>query len=114
MAATATGNENLLKLLSAGDLATNELYYHRDCYKELVNEYNRKSADNSSKETDDSWIKATAFSTLVDYILLEEEANPGSVFKVIDLENIYVEQLKKYGIKEASHTTRCVNDYWRM
>lgn len=104
--AAATGNENLLKLLSAGDLAANELYYHGDCYEQLVNEYNIKSANNSSKQTDHSWIKATAFRVLVEYILLEEEANPGSVLKVIDLEKIYFEQLNKYGIKEALHTTR--------
>ena len=39
-----TGNENLLKFLSAGDIAAYVLHYHGDCYKELVNEYNIKRA----------------------------------------------------------------------
>ena len=104
--ANVTENEELLKLLSTGDLAANEKYYHGDCYKELMNKYNRINAGTSSKEFDIQWMKARAFSCVVDYILSEEDANPGSVFKVIELERNYIQQLDEYNIHEASHFTR--------
>ena len=83
--ANVTENEKRLKLLSTGDLMANELYYHGDCYKELMNKYNRINAGISSKEFDKQWMKARASSCVVNYILSEEDTNPGSVFKVIEL-----------------------------
>ena len=71
-----------------------------------MNKYNRINAGTSSKEFDIQWMKARAFNCVVDYILSEEDANPGSVFKVIELERNYIQQLDEYIIHEASHSTR--------
>ena len=62
------GNNSLLSLLSRGDLAANEIYYHRNCYIEMVNECNRCDRLNNSENVDRNWKKARGFDKVINYI----------------------------------------------
>ena len=56
MAATV-GNEFLLKTVVSGDLAANEFFYHRKCYKDLVRQYNKLISERKFDTNDNDWIK---------------------------------------------------------
>ena len=43
-------NKPILAKLSSGDIATNELIYHKFCYKDFVNKYNQKMLVESNQE----------------------------------------------------------------
>ena len=46
--ALVLGNNHVLAKLSSGDIASNELYYHSNCYKRLLYDYQQSR----TKETD--------------------------------------------------------------
>ena len=100
-----TGNDALLSLLSRGDLAANEVYYHKACYKNMLNESDRCDKLNNSENVNRNWEKARAFDKVINYIFEQEYLYPGSDFKVIDLNNMYVKQLQVYGIERQTQTT---------
>ena len=48
--ATDLDNKPILAKLSSGDILSNELNYHKTCYKDFVNKYNQKSLAESNRE----------------------------------------------------------------
>ena len=48
--ATDLDNKPILAKLSSGDILSNELNYHKSCYKDFVNKYNQKSLAGSNRE----------------------------------------------------------------
>ena len=103
--ALKVGNESLLSLLSNGDVASNELYYHGNCNISMWNECIRIDQAND-KEMENIWKKAQAFDNVVNYVIEKEAVDPGSVFTVKKLKNMYIENLRVYGIEEQWQTTR--------
>ena len=49
---------------SMGDLAANELYYHKVCYSDYYNAYCRQQTQ-SCIETDEQWIKSISFNKII-------------------------------------------------
>ena len=48
----------------------------------------------TDEKADHAWIKTKAFNYVVSYIYQAKDIKPGSVFNVIDLDKIYLEQGK--------------------
>ena len=103
--ALKVGNESVLSLLSNGDVASNELYYHGTRNNAMWNECSKIDRMND-KELENNWKKAQSFHNVVNYVVEKEAVDPGSIFVVKELNNMYVENLKVYGIEEQCQTTR--------
>ena len=98
------GNDRLLGLVSSGDTASNELFYHGKCNLEMWNECNR--IDAISKSSDINWRKAQAFHSIVTYIIETMTEDSGTSILVKEMNQRYVDSLKEYGIEEKCQTTR--------
>ena len=53
--ALAVGNDGLLKAVSVGDLAANEISYHKNCYKTLVANYKKVTEKGSNDKQNVAW-----------------------------------------------------------
>ena len=104
--ALTVGNTSLLNLLSSGDLASNEIYYHSRCYKDMQNEYKSINSINASENMEKKWIKAQVLDEIVRYVIETEHSVPGSTFIVLELNAMYADKLKKYDVIEQLQTTR--------
>ena len=104
--ALKVGNETLLKHLSTGDASSNELFYHSQCNKDLYNQCIKIDKENSSRDIETKWRRAQAFESIVSFLLEQEAVEPGSTFGVKDLNKLYIENLKSFGIEEKTQTTR--------
>ena len=102
--AAKVGNSSLLNLLAQGDLASNEIYYHRRCYSDMVRYCEKLEKDESIMGV--KWKKAAIFDSIVSHNLDAEAENPGSTFAARKLNAMYVEQLQIHGIQEKVNTTR--------
>ena len=102
--AARVGNSSLLNLLAQGDFASNEIYYNRYCYNDMVRNCEKLEIDESI--TDVKWKKAAIFDSIVSHISDAEAENPGSSFAARELNSMYVEQLQAHGIQEKVNTTR--------
>ena len=60
----------------------------------------------SSDAIENKWRQAQAFDSIVSYVLEQETVDPGSTLVVKDLNELYVENLKSFGIEEKTQTTR--------
>ena len=109
--AALNNNQDLLRKLSFGDVTSNELFYHRDCYQDFRNIYRREEKkqmelDCSTLENVEKWTKAISLSKIVGYIYETERDAHGNIFNAKSLETLYIDLLKCHGIQAASHVTR--------
>ena len=105
--ALKVGNDTMLIHLSVGgDASSNELYYHAQCNKDLWNECIKIDKEQSSHAIETKWRRAQAFDSIVSYVLEQETVTPGSTFVVKELNELYVENLKSFGMEEKTQTTR--------
>ena len=74
--------------LSMGDLAANELYYHKVCYSDFYNAYCRQQTQ-SCIESDEQWIKSISLNKMISYLYEKESKSPGTIFYVKELGEIY-------------------------
>ena len=100
--AAKVGNSPLFNLLAQGDLASNEIYYHRHCYNDMVR--NCEKLETGESIMDVKCKKAAIFDSIVSHILDAEAENPGSSFAARQLNSKYVEQLQIHGIQEKVNT----------
>ena len=94
----------LLNLLSSGDIACNELWYHNDCNVNLWNEYNE--IDAKKRRSDIDWKKAKAFHSVVTHVIEKVADDPDVSLPVKELNILYTENLKELGIVEQCQATR--------
>ena len=99
-------HENVLRLLSHGDVSSNELFYHISCLSNYTNQYNRISNANNTDSTNDSWVKELVLNKIILHIKDTELINPGTVFMVGELENMYIVMLDGHGIVCSFHVSR--------
>ena len=85
-------NLSLLNLLAEGDFASNEIYYHRHCYNEMVRNCEKLETDVSIMDV--KCKKAAIFDSIISHIL-DAEAENNSMF---------VEQFQIHGIQEKVNT----------
>ena len=104
--ALKVGNEALLNLLSTGDASSNELYYHAQSKNDLSNQCIKIDKESSSRNIETKWRQAHAFESIVSFVLEQETVEPGTNFVVKDLYELYVENLKSFGIEKKTQTTR--------
>ena len=106
-------DENLLIQISQGDVASNEMYYHKSsikcCYQKHSKRYIKTLKE---KEKDDEktavrrWLKIHSLSKVSHHRKQTENKNTGRIFEVKQLENTYTEILKSYGYFIESHASR--------
>ena len=70
------GNSSLFNLLEQGGLMSNEIYYHRHCYNNMVQNCEKLETDESIMDV--KWKKAAIFKSMVNHILDAETENLGS------------------------------------
>ena len=99
------GNEALLNLLITGDASSNELYYHAKCNNDLWKQCIKIDKEGSSRNIRTKWRRAQAFESTVNFVLDQETVEPGTTFVVKDLNELYVKNLKSFGIEEKTKTT---------
>ena len=51
------------------------------------------------------WRRAQAYESIVSFVLEQEAIETGSTFVVEDLNELYIENLKSFGIEEKAQTT---------
>jgi len=101
-----TDKSKPLALLSTGDLNANEIFYLGSCYKAITYESEKFQRDRSSTDLNTEWIKAKAVDRVVNYIIEHEENNPGSVYVVKEINQMYIDYLSEVEISEQPNTTR--------
>ena len=104
--ALKVGNEAPLNFLPTGDTSSNELYYHAKCHNDLWNQCIKIDKESSSRNIETKWRRAQAFESIVSFVLEQETVKLGTTFFVKDLNELYVKNLKSFGIKEKTQTTR--------
>ena len=72
-----------------------------DLWNQCIKIDKMKSSDAIEKK----WRQAQAFDSIVSYVLEQETVDPGSTFVVKELNELYVDNLKLFCIKEKSQTT---------
>ena len=103
---------HIVSRLSSGDVASNELFYHASCYKQLCNNYqSKKNEDAKSISTQvngqEDFIKAVAFNKILTYVREGISAGEcGGSFKVQHLESLYQNLLKDKNIPYTNNSTR--------
>ena len=112
--ATLLENDELLQDISRGDIASNEMFYHKSsikcCYQKFRKKYILKLNSQSTKvNLEEEWIKSAAFNKVCYHITCHENENPGTVFLAKELEELYREPLGSFGIiNTSSHVSRFV------
>ena len=109
--AICLGDDNLIRRLSIGDVACNELYYHKQkvkhCYQTFRASYISKISKHKSLINDDiEWHRTSALNQIIHHMQECEIADPGKIFEVKSLEDMYIEILQHHDIGHSSHTTR--------
>ena len=88
---------HVVKALSVGDLASNQLYYHKRCYTEFNNSYRKYNENNSvhsAGERDEKWFKSITLSKIASYLFDKESESPGTIYIAKELELMYITLLK--------------------
>ena len=105
-------DENLLIQISHGDVASNEMYYHKSsvkcCYQKYRKRYIKKLSEKDKDDENTSverWFKITSLNKVIHHIKETENETPGRIFEVRQLENKYIEILKSYGYFIESHVS---------
>ena len=105
--ATKLNHEPVLRLLSSGDVARNELCYHDKCYDTTRCQYSKftKSESDESSSMRDTECKQIALKKIIFYLKDSEMSNPGNLYPVMELETMYSNLLKSDNIHHNNHTT---------
>ena len=99
-------DEHILRLLSHGDVSSNELFYHTPCLTKYTNQYNSFLSTNNIDPTNDTWIKELVRNKIILYIRDTELARAGTVFMVGELEAMSVAMLDGHGIVWSTNVSR--------
>ena len=107
--AVEVGNDDALSKLSSGDVASNEIYYHKICYINFRTQYRdtlqKKLNDaNEQIKEKESLIKAMRFSQVVNHIYDQKRYESVSSFELA--EKTYLNLLKNDNIEQTSHVSR--------
>ena len=93
-------DEYLLVMLAHGDIASNELFYHKPnvkcCYQKYRKRYLKRLKEikfNNDQNSED-WLKIYSLNKTIYFIKHKENEIPGTVFEVKLLENIYIDILR--------------------
>ena len=114
--AIALNNQVILSKFSSGDVASNELNYHKSCYRDFLNQYDQKIRKDSSREEalknelDEFW-KAVCFNKVVTHV--KETYVTGIDFEAKALMNLHEELLQKHDIAHPPQLTRFTEDIIR-
>ena len=109
--AVEVGNDDVLSKLSSGDVASNEIYYHKICHINFRTQYRdtlqKKLHDaNEQIKEKESLIKAMRFSQVLNDIYDQKRYESVSSFEAAELEKTYLNLLKKDNIEQTSHVSR--------
>ena len=110
MALVLEENEVLSKL-SSGDVASNELYYNKSCYKIFLSRYQQAISKklNSNKEmmkNKENLVKAMILSQIVNQVYDQKRYESVFSFEVSVLEKLYLNLLSNDNIIQTSHVSR--------
>ena len=103
--ATKLNHEPVLRLLSSGDVASNELYYHDKCYDTIRHQYSKFTKSDESSSMRDKECKQIALKNIIFYLKDSKMFNPGNLYPVMELETMYSDLLKSDNIHHNNHTT---------
>ena len=95
------GNSSLFNLLEQGGLMSNEIYYHRHCYNNMVQNCEKLETDESIMDV--KWKKGSYFQEHGKSYLRCRDREPRLIR---GLNSMYVEQLQIHGIQEKVNTIR--------
>ena len=101
-------DDHLLRLLSTGDVAANEIYYHTQCLCNFHNKFNKaqkQTKPNFTGQSESDQIKVSALNKVFSYMCNIEQEKPSKVFKVKNLENMHIELLMCQGIDVQSNVS---------
>ena len=113
---TKIGDNDLIRILSSGDIASNEIFYHKENIKPSLANFHRKyqteckNTDVDVNKDDIDWLKSSALDKVYFYMYETEMQTKSSVFKAKDLENMYIDLLQCHNIIIASHVSRFSED----
>ena len=111
--AIALDNKTVLAKLFSGDIVSNELNYHKSCYKDFVCKYNQKTLEESNREAslqneiDEFW-KAVCFNKVIKH--MRETYVTGIDFEASALLKLYERLLKENNVTYSPHLTRFTED----
>ena len=80
----------LIKTLSAGDVCSQEIFYHKNEIKHCLPDFHRrhsemiKKARNKETDSEVEWLKPVAFNKVKYYMIQKEIDEPKTIFKVGD------------------------------
>ena len=103
--AIKTNNDSFLAKLATGTLASNEIFYHLNCYSSMSRNYQRIIEGKDEHQIKEHWIKAACFESIITFIIEEEESQKGLSFAVREFNEMYINMLQEYGISETVNTT---------
>ena len=105
--ATKLNHQPVLRLLSSGDVASNELYYHDKCYDTIRCQYSKfiKSKSDESSNMRGTECKQIALKKVIFYLKDGERSNPENLYPLMELETMYSDLLKSDNIHHNNHTT---------
>ena len=110
--------DELLQDLARSDIASNELYYHKStircCYQNFRYQYNAKINSGTMRKVniEEEWIKCSSFNKVCHSLICRENENPGTVFLVKELEDLYHEILRNFKIvNNVSHVSRFADSF---
>ena len=109
--ASVLENTQVLSKLSLGDVASNEVYYHRNCYKAFCFQYEqitlkKSDCEKYNQKAKEQLIKATRFNQIVNYVYDKKRYESVNSFEVASLEKLYIELLSHDNIEQTSHVSR--------
>ena len=114
--ATKIGDDHLIRILSSGDVASNEFFYHKENIKPCLPNFHKKyqteckNANDTVNEDDTDWLKSCALDKVYFYMYESEIQKKSSMFIVKDLENMYIDLLQCHNITVSSHVSRFSED----
>ena len=104
--AAKLNNESALRLLSSGDVVSNELYYHNKCYATIQYQYSKLTKSESSKSVSmgDTECKQIALKKVIFYLKGSEISSPKNVYPLMELKAMYSDRLKSDSIHHYNHS----------
>ena len=105
-------DDDLIGTLTSGDVCSNEIHYHKNEVSPCLPMFHRRYAEkvrdlsNCDDNSDDERHEITSFDKVKYYIIKKETEEPGFIFEVNNLEGMYINSLKNFGITSKSHVTR--------
>ena len=100
---------------SAGDVVSNELFYHKNCYKTFLNRYNQVKTTEARSEKStfverEEYTKALYFNQITNYIYECYRTGARTAFEVTELELMYADLLHHNNISYVSHLSRFADE----